>query len=243
MENKDRPLGIRNLFQDNFESAVPASRTPTGDADLQHRLKALELENMHLRNRLNESESERENLRIKLDAQRGLVDSLKALQLRVATTNRDLSSSLEEVRTQKQNQDAQKTAELNKRELQLRSYAALLVSVKAELVKGCEKLAQEIQTAKTLHPLKDYLNFSQREISRIEPELVKFSYGSVERVPLENALKQFIEQRDWLKSLIAASERELRAQAEVVSQLVERNQVEVVVPPPPPRDKSGSFSF
>ena len=231
------------MLQDNFDSTVSASRTTRSDADLNRHLKTLEAENLRLKQSLLEIESEREEMRVKLDAQEGFVNSLKALQLRIAKTNRELSSALHEARAVRTNEDARKTAELNKRELQLKSYAALLVSVKAELVKGCEKLALEIQTAKTLHPLKDYLSFSKREISRLETEGFKLRSGSVERVSLENTLKLLIEQRDWLRSLIDASERELRAQAQIVSQLAERNQVEVVVPPPPPRDNNGSFGF
>ncbi|MEO5668254.1 MAG: hypothetical protein ABIR96_09365 [Bdellovibrionota bacterium] len=258
METKSFSSGIRTILQDSMDGHAKDAAPKSETLELRERLRAMQSENQRLKRSIAERQIERDDSRVIAASQQTLVESLKELQMRTTQNSRDYKAErdqlakqldeslrklrqsedeLDRTRRKQESRDETREAQNNKHEFQLRGYAKLLGSVKEDLNRACHKLADELRASKTLHPLKDTLALTHFEISRIETQLLKLTTGSVERASLEATLRQFFEQRDFLKPLIEASGRELSAQAAVVAQLAEKNRVEIVIPPPPPSAK------
>jgi chromosome segregation ATPase len=127
-----------------------------------------------------------------------------------------------------------KRIQLDRREERLRLYADSLSAQKAEFQQISKQLAEEIHQARTLHPLKDYLSLTEFELSKIELQLKKTPTSSMDRPALEATLTQMMEQRDFLRTTIDASQKELSQHASVVFRLGDDDGL-VATPPPPPR--------
>jgi hypothetical protein len=115
----------------------------------------------------------------------------------------------------------------------LRQYAQHLAQTKNDLATSWKELAQELSQAATLHPLKDLLKFTRKEIVRVEEILKRTPTLAAERSALERRASQLIEQREYLELVVRASEAEMqrhadKAQKQAVS--IENHGV-----PPPPR--------
>jgi chromosome segregation ATPase len=78
--------------------------------------------------------------------------------------------------------------------------------------KVLSQLILEIKHSIALHPLKDYLQATEVELSRKELELKKLPYDAVNRKFVERQLEQLFEQRNTTRDLIKATEKHLLAQ-------------------------------
>ncbi len=218
----------------------PTEATPS---TARQTLRALKRENQDLKWKLTETSREIEELQSALSAKDALIQSLKNFQLHSSQTHSVLETKLAHTEERIKAIEALETEQKERLEIQesqLRGYAKLLSSIKADLVDSCQRFAQELRCAKSLHPLKDYLVLTEAEITRVENQLIMLPRGASGRPALEKTVKNLYDQRTFLQSLIEASQRELDAQAGLVAQLVDRNQLEIVVPPPPPRSTRGS---
>lgn len=126
------------------------------------------------------------------------------------------------------------SAQLQQREFQLRTYAASVSEEKSEVLRRARLLADEIRAATTLAPLKDYLALTEFELGKVEILLRKTPVISIERPRLEANFNQMIEQRDFLKTAIANSQRQLDHQAMQLMKIARPEKLSPI-PPMPPR--------
>ena len=140
-------------------------------------------------------------------------------------------------RSESERQDLESLGvQLRQREAQLRQYANNISREKAEVIRCATQLAEEIHSARTLNPLKDYLSLTEFELSRIELQLKKTPTVSLDRPRLEACLSQMHEQREFLKSAIAKSKRQLDEQAASLLKIA-RGQKVGAIPPLPPNSR------
>ena len=125
---------------------------------------------------------------------------------------------------------------LDQREQQLCNYMSHLSKEKAAVLKFSKIIAGEIQMIMAAHPLKDFLAATEYELSNVELRLKTTPILSPERRALEICLKQIIEQRDFLKTVITKSQNQFEGQAETLLNLVQSGKLGPV-PPPPPRPR------
>ncbi len=95
------------------------------------------------------------------------------------------------------------------RERELKGYYSFVSSEKESYKRAVVKLVREIEYAKTIHPLNDYLNFTDREIFKIECELKKTPVISPNRAHFEKVIEQLMGQRKFISDLILKSEASL----------------------------------
>ncbi len=129
-----------------------------------------------------------------------------------------------------------KSTQLNRQEEKLRRYSITLNQSKIQLKELSIQLAKEIENAQTLHPLKDYLSITEFELSNLEAQLIKTPTSSPERPTLESYATQMIDQRNFLRSLLDNSEKQLQLQASTLEKITHPEKL-VSCPPPPPFSK------
>jgi chromosome segregation ATPase len=134
-----------------------------------------------------------------------------------------------------------RSAEVAQREEQLRQYANFVTDQKAELVRQTRKLAEEIEMTGRMHPLRDYLEVTEFELSKIEVRLKVTPTLSMDRPRLEAQIVQLTEQRTFLRSVIEASSKRLAEQAAGILALVNSPSLGAT-PPIPPQIKSANES-
>ncbi len=134
-----------------------------------------------------------------------LQEQAQKYELKIASLITDLATQneniLEENLKLKNRMDQQ-----NVREKQIEQFVAFNNQEKSKYQKVINQLAQEIHQAITLHPLKDYLVATEKELSRVERDLKKTPTSSHHRKDLEVALDQLIQQRDDIRFLITKTE-------------------------------------
>lgn len=189
------------------------------------------------------------------------LNHLRADHIELQTDNRDASENLERMkerledmrlehlRFEQLKQKTEKQAfeldlanrqleawnqQLENRELQLRRYATALTKEKTEALRFSKQIADEIKAAQATHPLKDYLKLTEFELSKIEVQLKKTPMLSPDRSKLETALSQLIDQREFLKTVLGSTQRQLEKQAMEFMKLIQSGRL-APVPPPPPR--------
>lgn len=125
---------------------------------------------------------------------------------------------------------------LEKREAQLQSYAMILAKEKETLAKNADHLAAELRNAQALHPLRDYLELTERELMRLDIQLKKTPVASPDRAQLEAFVDQLIEQKKFLETVIEASHQSLVEQAGTLKGMTAvENTKTTGVPSLPPR--------
>lgn len=89
-------------------------------------------------------------------------------------------------------------AQITAREKQLTQYAEMINKTKQDLKEQITRIDYELQMAKNVNPINDYLKITEREIRRIDLQLKKTPAISKERIRLEECLDELFEQRDFL---------------------------------------------
>jgi len=122
---------------------------------------------------------------------------------------------------------------LELREDQLKNYNESLNFEKGQLMKSIQEFSDELALAGECNPIKDYLKATEFQLSRLEIQLKRTPALASERPALEEALSQLIEQRDFLKSILLNSEKQLLARSLKLSSLLRNGQLAKVPPLPP----------
>lgn len=225
-------------------------------ANLKKEIEFLKSENQTLRARSDEHEKQKGLWR---DERALLEESLKVSDLRVQECLRDVSmfkTQNEEFRLkaeelkilldkQKEELAQIETAEsllekqrhqveiIEQQERRLAAYASSLNRKKQDIAREVEYLLKEYRAAEVAHPLKDYLEFTESELSRTELQLRKTPTVSVDRSRLEKNLQELIQQREFLQSVIKNRNGDLDKRIERLVILLEKSRTELVPPPPP----------
>ena len=154
------------------------------------------------------------------------------LENEIRRLHNELSTLTENKVTLQQMQfDSQK---VDRRGQQLQFYAQTLNQEKMEVVQTAKQLIQELQTARNNNPIRDYLTATSRELSKIEIQLRKTPTISYERGYLENYLSQLVEQRDFLRSVIENSLRQVDRQTGSLMKIANNDKF-FPCPPAPPK--------
>lgn len=126
-----------------------------------------------------------------------------------------------------------KMLELNQFAQNLNTYVEYLNHQKKEVMKISQQLAEELQVLKTIHPLKDYLKATELELTKVELDLKKTPSSSLNRPKVESYLENLFQQRNFLNSLIEASERQMNEQAHSILKIIQSDTL-MALPPAPP---------
>lgn len=172
-----------------------------------------------LEKRLEEISMENANLKLALNAKASSLDSAQR-EFEIRCEHRE-----------KQIQQREKAQSI--REMQLKQYANSITDQKAEFIRQTKLLAEEINSASKIHPLKDYLKMTEFELSRAEVQLKLTPTISSDRAKLESYFEKMVEQRNFLEKIVEESERKFASQAQQLLDLI-RSPKMASTPPPPP---------
>lgn len=228
MARKDQEL---RAARDQFDGRMEAERTEHA-ARLQTERTALNFEISELETKIEALMAENANLRIAM-----------------ATRNSNVEAESREFEIRSQHREKQIAArekQASVREMQLRQYASTVTDQKTELIRQTKVLAEEIQMAAKMHPLKDYLQLTDFELSRAEVQLKLTPTISSDRAKLESHVKQMVEQRDFLRRVVQESEHKFADQANTILELIRSPKLAATPPPPPrfaPKVESGPVGY
>lgn len=158
------------------------------------------------------------------------------LQDRHLELENEFQSKLKKLATEVQDQKASlehAEAERHRREAQLRNYAQALTKEKHELTKEYQRLIDETQSVRALNPLKDYLDLTEFELEKVEIQLKKTPEISNDRPRYEAYLSELVEQRNFLRQILEASQKKLDQQIGRISQNLKSGQWQPIPPLPP----------
>jgi hypothetical protein len=243
MESKFVSTWNSTFAQSAKSSALPneeeAVRLRAENQSLCEDLQKARNENRRLRRQITEANDEKHVLLQDRDTSKAAAELLEGIQPVLKARATMAERKYEELKKRNnpviESNVRRRDAELNKRELQLSTYAQSLNEAKRELDAGFAKLAADIESAQVLHPLRDYLKMTVREVTGLELRLKQTPTLSPEREALEAALTRYMEQREYLRAVIEASERELRQEAARIVERASEHDLSLAVPPPPPR--------
>ena len=131
-------------------------------------------------------------------------------------------------------ENLKKAAQLKRKEERLVRYATNLNSWRSQTKSLCTQLIKEIEAARAMHPLKDYLALTELELTKVEAQLIKTPTGAAERAELELCVGQLIDQRNFLKSTLERSLRQFEKQVQTLVKMFESENLSPLPPPPPP---------
>lgn len=134
-----------------------------------------------------------------------------------------LTGQIEELHQTTSEQARQLTdlkAEIEDKKSNYNKFTNFFESEREKTNKVLSQLIIEIKHSIALHPLKDYLQATETELSRKELELKKLPYDAVNRKFIERQLEQLFEQRNTTRDLIKATEKHLLAQDAKVHHLM-----------------------
>ena len=182
--------------------------------------------------------------------------NLKAAQDQISDLNNALANSKQEIdmlrrlidardtRSQAEEQALLRREErLEKQEARLRNYIANMETEKSQIKRITSELGEEIQAAQVMNPLKDYLSLTEFELSKIELQLKKTPTLSQDRPKLEACLTKLMEQREFLRATLQASQEQLHERAAALKRLTQDTSLELAPPLPPRVAYSHSLHF
>lgn len=187
-------------------------------------MKMKDWENVKMDLALKEKELEynrKETLSIENDRQM-LQSEVQILQQKIQDISVTTASSQEELE------------KVERQARQLQFYSENLNQEKALVTQAAKQLVHELNLAKQNNPLRDYYLATQRELSKVEIQLKKTPTISYERGYLENYLTSLVEQRDFLKSVIENSQRQVDKQTQSLMRIVQSERM-LPIPPSPPK--------
>lgn len=168
-----------------------------------------------------------------------LKETLQAHDERVSEENKAVDAKKEALELQRIAIDEKSNA-VAVREKQLKNYAISLANEKDALRAKFEAFVREVNALRHMNPLQDYLEVTEREISRIEKQLAKTPTISNDRPRLEKCFHDLVDQRDFLKQAVQKSSSELdrRLNTVAASGFTSLSGSMTITPPLPPRFKS-----
>ncbi len=172
-----------------------------------------------------------ERMRASLVSEETEKKSLQAQLEKLKEKNQELKTICEE--NDKQIKSLQR--DVGNRGQQLKDYSTTLTRERQEVIGLAKRLQSEIQSAATLHPLKDYLNFTEQEISKLEVQLSSTPTVSIDRRRLEICLSQMREQKRTLSAMIESSTTDLNRRSAWLHKVISKDAyLGSQAPPPPP---------
>lgn len=220
-------IELKNLKQTHEEQIRSALR------ELNEKL---EDKNKSLSESLRETGELKEKLKVSEQSEALLRKTVEEMSYRHEIEKESLCKTISEL-SERDQTERQKLTELGlqlrHREVQLRHYASSVAKEKNEIVQCARQLADEVRSARTLSPLKDYLSLTEFEMSKTELQLKKTPTISLERARLESVLTQLHEQREFLKKSISKSRTQLDEQAANLLKIA-RSLKAGTIPPLPP---------
>jgi DNA repair exonuclease SbcCD ATPase subunit len=217
------------------QAAAEAARC----SDLQARQKKLQAEKTELEQLLRESEEGRNRARDMHDAILAEMTK-KESELEQALAEKATLHKVVSIREscfEAERREIDRRMEMIKRrEEQLKKYADTLNEEKQAMRRTSLQLGREVQASVALHPLKDCLAFTETELDRVETQLRKTPMISVERPKLEETVKQLVEQRRFLRTLIDSAAQQAERQAHALGQMTGAGALAAVPPPLPLAD-------
>jgi chromosome segregation ATPase len=138
-----------------------------------------------------------------------------------------------EIREEQAQELTTRVLQLQRYEKRLENYLGNLNAQKIQLKQLAAHLAEEVEAARTIHPLKDYLSLTEFEIAKLELQLKKTPTSSPERPQLEECITQLSHQKEFLKSIISDSVQKLEEQALTIRQISQDPNLAPIPPSPP----------
>lgn len=202
--------------------AAELTRLRSAETSLNSRRKDLESEIARLRGEREASERKLRDTEAQLEVAVGTIQSLKAV------------TESEESRIAQERDLNRRKAQFDRDERRLKFYSLALQREKKTVLDIAKALHARMQESRVVNPLKDYLDVTEFEARKVEVRLKTTPTISPERPALESAFARMLEQRDFLRKLLSASEREIDAQSAALSRIIEQES-SACVPPPPPK--------
>lgn len=228
-QNSTLRTQVQNLQDEVMKSTARFNESYNHSNYLKNKTETLKEDLLQYKNKYQEMQIlldkiifENKNLNEKVLASRSQIQSLEKenhdLNLRITSKARNLETDV---------------AHIEAREIQLTNYGKTLNQQKNEIKKYCDSLAREIRQTTTFHPLKDYLAFTEYELVKSEQQLKSTPIISKDRPALELTFNQLLEQREFLKSLISSSQKQMDAQAAQIQSLLQEKRLAEMPPLPP----------
>lgn len=243
IQEENHQLKTRNI-DSSAEAVATLNASKAECQELKERNQLLEsrvtelLEEVKTSQTKNQSEFEKiEALCHKLEEQKdGLIKRLKKVESESIQAKTLLSQIARERAEEAEEKEANHVLreQLQKRERRLRIYSENVRHQQVQLRQIADELNAEINSGRSLHPLKDYLELTEFELHKHELQLMKTPTLSEDRSKLEAAVTQLIEQRDFLKTVITSSEKEFSERRRLLTS-ISMNEKDLITPPPPPR--------
>ena len=156
-----------------------------------------------------------------------------------------LESEKKDLETQIQNQaetagatgeiDPGQVQAMRKREARLQGYAKKLQGGQAKVREVLEGALAEIEVAMRMNPTAELLKVTEYELGRVEIEMKKTPTSSPARRSLEESFEDLIQQRNFLRQVREASEKEAQAKFNRIQEFLNDESLEEI-PPLPPMD-------
>jgi hypothetical protein len=165
---------------------------------------------------------------------------LTAMKIELSSTSRALQKQIDQYNDLKLHVDSNQkhgSTVLKTREKQLNYYSRSINSEKSSLRDEIMLLVDELKTASTLNPLRNYLTITEREISKVEIDLSKIPLVASDRPRMEDILTQLIRQRDAIRDMIQESEGQYHKKIRKLLS-VAHSEALSPIPPLPPEDRS-----
>jgi hypothetical protein len=147
--------------------------------------------------------------------------ALRASQTECATLRKicDADKILSALTEQEARIAQERTEKLEIQSERLRRYAEALNQEKDWIRTTAAQMEEEIRNASTLHPLRDYLVLTEKEVTRVEIELKRTPTSAPQRSSLEDVFGQLVAQREFLRTVMEASEKEAQARADRLAKI------------------------
>ncbi len=226
---------LESLTSTHQESSEQLINSQKSVLKLQNELSSSRIENEAFKDNLQQVES----------FYKAQIEHLQQCQLNSEGEKKELRTQLKDLRERNQQYARQVeesevkcatlTRAMNDRDQQLQSYVGTVNRERSQIVGIAKRLVEEIQSAATLHPLKDYLSITEQEIMKLENQIIQTPTISIDRRRLEICLNQMREQKRTLMTMIETSTADLQRRATWLKKVIGNDVTGGQMPPPPPR--------
>ncbi len=169
-----------------------------------------------------------------------LENSLRASQEECAVLRKicEADTVLNALNDEAENVAIARQARLDEQAERLRRYSEAIKQEKDWIRATATTMENEIRSMIALHPLRDYLQLTERETNRVEIELKRMPTSAPQRASLEDCFTQLISQREFLRTVLDASLKESEVRADMLAKIHSDAQAAPLVPCPVPRRSS-----
>ncbi len=123
--------------------------------------------------------------------------------------------------------------ELSRKEIRLEGYARRLRSGQTMVREALNEALVELETAMRMNPTADLLKITEYELGRVEIEMKKTPTSSPSRRVLEENFEDLIQQRNFLRTVREASDKEAQSKLTRLQDILSDERLDEIPPPPP----------